>query len=79
MATQRKYCPHCGAEVGIHEYTHAAVCYRCDKVFGLEEATDTPAPGTDRRRARRARFMEIAGGILAVGTGILALFIWMFV
>ena len=79
MSVQKKYCPHCGAEVGQHLYTNAAVCYRCDKVFGLEEATDTPAPGTDRRRARKALVCEIVGGILAVGTGILALFIWMFV
>jgi len=79
MATQKRYCPHCGAQVGRDAYTGAALCYHCDSVFGWELTTPSPAPGTDRRRAIRAKVCEIVGGVLAVGTGILALFIWMFV
>lgn len=79
MATQKRYCPHCGAEVGRDAYTGAALCYRCDSVFGWETTTDIPAPGTDRRRAVKARVFEIVGGILTMILGAIALFVWMFV
>lgn len=79
MSTQKRYCPHCGAEVGRDTYTGAAMCFRCDQVFGWELTTSKPAPGTDRRRARKALVCEIVGATLAIGAGVVALVLWMFV
>lgn len=79
MAVQTRYCPHCGAKVGRDIYTGAAVCYRCDSVWGWEATTFRPAPGTDRRRARMARIAEVIGASLTLVFGALALFALMFV